>query len=49
LYTGGIIETDRLTFLECVDGNVFIAGEIIPTVADVGEFRVNELFEDVRV
>jgi hypothetical protein len=47
LDTGGIIETDRLAFLEGVDGGVFLAGEIIPTVADVGEFGVNELFEDV--
>jgi hypothetical protein len=33
--------------MESADGGVFIAREIIPTVADVGEFGVDELFEDV--
>lgn len=40
---------EGFAFMEVGDFGMFLVGEVVPAVADVGEFRVDEFFKDVAV
>lgn len=40
---------EGFAFVEVGDFGVFLVGEVVPAVADIGEFRVDEFFEDIAV
>lgn len=43
------VGTGGLALMERGDPDLLLVGEVVPIVADVGELRIDELFEDVAV